>query len=192
MAKTVKKAVVFCEEFAPLLVFFLLNAKGAAWLGRPASDSLFIATAGFMLALGVALMSTFLRGGKLKPATLISAVFVLIFGGLTLFLQNEIFIKAKPTIIYMLFAAILFFGLWRGESYLQKLLGTALPLTQTGWLKLTRRWGYFFIFCAGLNEFVRLNFSTDIWVQVKTFGYLPLTFIFMLAQAPLLAKHAKK
>lgn len=179
----------FLEEFGPLLVFFLLNSKGAALLSRPESESLFIATAGFMLALIVALASTLLRGQKPSTMALVSAGFIMVFGGLTLYLQNETFIKVKPTIVYLLFAGVLTFGLQRGVSYLQKLIGAAIPLNDTGWLILTRRWVYFFIFCAILNEIAWRLLSTDAWVQVKVFGYLPMTFIFMLSQSRLLAQH---
>ena len=111
------------------------------------------------------------------------------FGGLTLFLQDETFIKIKPSLVYVLFAVILSFGLMRGQSYLEMLMGEALKMQQSGWLILTRRWIYFFICLALLNEFIWRNFSTDAWVNFKVFGILPLTFIFMAAQMPLLKRH---
>ena len=179
----------FLEDFGPLLVFFILNARGAEWLGRPQSDALLIATAGFMAALAVSLIVTYARGAKPNNMSLASAGFVFVFGGLTLFLQDETFIKIKPSLVYMLFAAILGFGLARGQSYLQMLMGEALKMPQAGWLVLTKRWIYFFIFLAGLNEFIWRNFSTDAWVNFKVFAILPLTFIFMAAQMPLLKRH---
>jgi intracellular septation protein len=179
----------FLEDFGPLLVFFVLNARGAEWLGRPTSDGLLIATAGFMAALALSLVVTLARGAKPNNMSLASAGFVFVFGGLTLFLQDETFIKIKPTLVYLLFAAILSIGLMRGQSYLQMLMGEALKMNQAGWLALTKRWIYFFICLAVLNEFIWRNFSTDAWVNFKVFAILPLTFIFMGLQMPLLKKH---
>lgn len=179
----------FLEDFGPLLVFFILNARGAAWFDRPATDSLLIATAGFMLAICLSLAFTFLRGAKPNNMTLVSGGFVLLFGGITLVLQDETFIKMKPTLVYLLFAAILGIGLARGQSYLQKLMGNAMRMDTQGWLLLTRRWVMFFIALAVINELIWRSQSTDFWVSFKVFGFLPLTFAFMLAQMPLLKKH---
>lgn len=179
----------FLEDFGPLLVFFILNARGAEWFGRDDSDALLIATAGFMAALALSLVLTFIRGGKPNNMTLASAGFVFVFGGLTLFLQDETFIKLKPTLVYLLFAAILSVGLARRQSYLQMLMGDALHMQTAGWLALTKRWVLFFLFLALLNEVIWRSFSTDVWVNFKVFGILPLTFIFMALQMPLLKKH---
>lgn len=179
----------FLEDFGPLLVFFILNARGADLFDRPESDSLLIATAGFMAALLLSLAFSFMRGAKPNNMSLASAGFVFVFGGLTLFLQDETFIKIKPTLVYILFAAILGFGLARGQSYLQMLMGDALKMDPAGWLVLTRRWVGFFLFLAVLNEIIWRQFSTDFWVNFKVFGILPLTFVFMAAQMPLLKKH---
>ena len=177
------------EELGPLLVFFVLNARGDEWLSLPETQSLFVATGGFMLALGVAIASTYLRGEKPNNMTLASAGFVFVFGSITLFLQDETFIKIKPTLVYCLFAGILTFGLVRGRSYLQMLMGDKLPLGTEGWMVLTRRWTGFFIFLALLNEAVWRTQSTDLWVSFKVFAILPLTIVFMLLQMPLLRKH---
>ncbi len=177
------------EEFGPLAVFFILNSRGAQWFDRPASDALLIATAGFMLAMVAALASTYSRGKKPNNMTLASAGFIFIFGGITLILRDETFIKMKPTLIYILFAMILAIGLLRRQSYLQKLIGTMLPMDDAGWLILTRRWMVFFLCLAALNEIIWRTQTTDFWVSFKVFGILPLTFIFMLLQAPLLKQH---
>ncbi len=176
------------EELGPLLVFFALNARGADWLGMVEDQSLFIATGGFMLALVAAMMSSLLDGRRPNNMTLLSAGFVLIFGTITLVLQNETFIKIKPTLIYLLLAAILAVGLVRQKFYLQMLMGNSLALQPAGWAILTRRWMIFFIALAGLNEFIWRHYSTDVWVNFKVFGILPLSFIFMLAQMPLLKR----
>ena len=177
------------EEFGPLLVFFVLNARGADWFSLPETQSLFIATGGFMAALVVAIASTYARGEKPNNLTLASAGFVLVFGSITLFLQAEMFIKIKPTLVYLLFAPILTFGLMRRRPYLQMLMGHMLPLSSEIWLVLTRRWTIFFVFLALLNEAVWRTQSTDVWVSFKVFAILPLTIGFMVLQMPLLRKH---
>jgi intracellular septation protein len=177
------------EEFAPLATFFVLNSRGPQWFDRPESESLLIATAGFMAAMALALASTYARGAKPNNMTLASAGFIFVFGGITLFLQDETFIKIKPTLVYILFASILGFGLLRGQSYLQRLMGDMLPMEPAGWLVLTRRWVGFFIFLAALNEAVWRTQTTDAWVSFKVFAILPLTFGFMILQMPLLKKH---
>jgi intracellular septation protein len=121
---------------------------------------------------------------------LVSAVVVFAFGGLTLYLQDETFIKLKPTIIYVLFAAVLFGGLFFGHSLLAMVLDSVFHLDDEGWRKLTLRWALFFVAMAVVNELVWRNFSTDAWVTFKTFGFLPLTVLFAVAQTPLLMRHA--
>jgi len=170
------------EEYGPLIVFFALNARGAQWLGMAEDQSLFIATGGFMIAFALSLVSTLLRGSKPNKMTVVSGVFIFGFGGLTLFLQDEMFIKIKPTLIYLLFAAILGFGLLRGRSYLQSLMGEMLPLNDKGWMIMTRRWVGFFIGLALLNEAIWRNLSTDMWVNFKVFGIMPLTILFIAVQ----------
>lgn len=179
------------EDFGPLLIFFVLNSKGAAWFGLPASQSLFIATGGFMVALIVAIVMGLARGRKPSLLTLISAGFVLFFGALTLWLQDETFIKIKPTVVYTLFGAILASGLLRGISYLQRLMDTMLPMSEEGWMILTRRWTIFFFALALINEICWRHLTTDQWVNVKVFGFLGLTIIFTLAQIPLFARYGR-
>ena len=182
-------------ELGPLAVFFFANAKGAQlqeWfpalkaLGAP----IFVATALFMIAIAIALAVSFARDRKLPVMPLISGVVVLVFGGLTLWLKDETFIKMKPTLVNGLFAAILLGGLAFGKPLLGHVFGAAFSLTEAGWVILTRRWGLFFLCLAVLNEVIWRSVSTDTWVDFKVFGIMPLTFAFAIAQAPLLAKYA--
>ena len=189
MSEKQNTGLKLAEELGPLAVFFILNARGPQWFDRPESDGLLIATAGFMLAIGAALISTYARGAKPNNMTLASAGFIFVFGGITLFLQDETFIKMKPTLVYLLFAVILGTGLARGRSYLKNLMGQMLPMDDAGWLTLTQRWTLFFVFLAAVNETVWRTQSTDVWVNFKVFGFLPLTFIFMALQMPLLRRH---
>ena len=122
---------------------------------------------------------------------LVSGVIVLVFGGLTLYLHDETFIKLKPTIVYSLFAVLLAAGLLLKKPVLELLFGSALALTEEGWRKLTLRWTAFFVAMAIVNEFVWRNFSTDAWVSFKAFGFLPLTLLFALAQVPLMQRHGE-
>jgi intracellular septation protein len=131
---------------------------------------------------------------------LITAVIVLIFGSLTLFFHNETLIKIKPTALYILFAAALFVGLWLKKPLLKILFDGALHVTEEGWRGLTWRWAFFFLALAVLNEIVwrgaalylPATEATDLWVKFKTFGFLPLTLLFALAQAPLIMKYESK
>ena len=139
-----------------------------------------------MVALGIGYALT--RHLPLMP--LITAIIVIVFGGLTLFLQNETFIKLKPTIIYVLFGAALLIGLAFGKPLLGLVFDSVFHLTDEGWRKLTLRWALFFLALAVLNEIVWRTQSTDTWVTFKVFGVVPLTFVFAAFQYPLLQKYA--
>lgn len=166
-------------EYGPLAVFFAVYfAEGL----MPATAALLVATT---IALGLSFF--ILRRVPMMP--LITAAVVGIFGGLTLWLQDETFIKMKPTIVNAIFAAILLGGLATRRMLLKFVLGTALSMSETGWRKLTLRCGLFFAAMALLNELVWRTQSTDFWVTFKVFGLIGLTFAFMLAQAPLIARY---
>jgi len=169
----------FALDLGPLVLFFLANAR---W-------DIFAATGVFMAAVVVSLAVTYALIRKIAMMPLVSAVVVMVFGGMTIWLQNEIFIKLKPTIVYALFAAVLLGGLVFGRPLLAPVLDSVFHLTEEGWRKLTLRWGIFFVVMAVLNETVWRSVSTDAWVAFKTFGFLPLTVVFALAQAPLIARH---
>ena len=169
----------FVIELGPLLVFFAANAAAG----------IYAATGAFMAATLISLGFAQWRYGKLPVMPLVSGVVVLIFGTLTLYLRDETFIKIKPTLVYLIFAAVLGAGYLMKKPLLELLLGSTLRLQEEGWRKLTIRWTLFFVAMALINEIVWRNFSTDIWVSFKAFGFLPLTFIFAFAQLPLLQRY---
>jgi intracellular septation protein len=167
-------------EMGPLLLFFVLNQR----------TDLFTATGAFVVATVVALAVHYVLVRKLPVMPLVSGVVVVVFGGLTLYLHDETFIKVKPTIVNTLFGTALLAGLWRGRIFLRYVLDSVFELTDEGWRKLTLRWGLFFLFLALVNEVVWRTQSTDFWVNFKVFGLMPLTMVFAVAQAPLLSRHA--
>lgn len=193
-------------DIGPLAVFFLSFRYARPLLENPTvhgllepltgaaalagqSGPLFVATAFFMVAVLIALKVSWWKTRHIPRMTLVTAVVVAVFGGLTLWLQDETFIKMKPTLVYGVFALILGFGLMRGRSYLKSLMGMAMPLDDAGWLIFTRRWVWFFVGMALLNEAVWRSQPTETWVAFKTFAALPLTLLFLAFQWPLLKRH---
>jgi intracellular septation protein len=166
-------------ELGPLLIFFAVNAAAGIFAG----------TGAFMAAMVVSLGVAWWRYHKVPVMPLVSAVIVLAFGGLTLYLHDDTFIKLKPTIVYAMFAVLLAAGLLTRKPVLELLFGPVFNLTDEGWRKLTLRWAIFFVAMAVLNEFVWRNFSTDTWVSFKAFGFLPLTFLFAMGQVPLMQRY---
>ncbi len=138
----------------------------------------------------MALAVSFALTRRLPIMPLVTGIVVLIFGGLTLALQDETFIKMKPTIVNVLFGSTLLGGLLFGRSLLGYVFDSVFRLDDEGWRKLTFRWGIFFFVLAVLNEIVWRNFSDDVWVNFKVFGIMPLTIVFTLAQMPLIQRHA--
>lgn len=166
-------------DLGPLAIFFLTLLKAG----------IFAATAAFMVAVVVALAIGFIKEHRVSPMPLISAAVVLVFGGLTLYLRNDIFIKIKPTIVYIIFAAILAGGLATGRTFIKTLFDHAIHLNDEGWRKLTYRWIGFFIAMACINEIVWRNFSQEIWAGFKLLGAIPLTLLFAIAQTPLMLRY---
>ena len=182
-------------ELGPLLVFFFANARGEWLVERfPAlaafGGPIFIATALFMIATAIALAVSWSLIRTLPMMPLVSGVVVFVFGGLTLWLQDDVFIKMKPTIINTLFGAVLLGGLWFGKSLLGYVFDSAFSLDAEGWRKLTLRWGLFFLFLAIVNEIVWRSFSTDTWVAFKVWGIMPITILFTFSQMPLIMRHS--
>jgi intracellular septation protein len=188
-------------DLGPLLLFFFANSRPqlfapvlapflpAAVMSGPHAG-IFAATAVFIPAVLAALAVGYALTRHLPLMPLITAVIVVVFGGLTLALQNETFIKLKPTIIYVLFGATLLGGLAFGKPLLGLVFDSVFRLTDEGWRKLTLRWALFFLALAVLNEIVWRTQSTDTWVTFKVFGVLPLTFLFAALQYPLMTRHA--
>lgn len=166
-------------EAGPLLVFFVANAQYGILPG----------TTAFVIATVIALALSWVLAKTIPTLPLVSGVFVLVFGGLTIALEDDLFIKLKPTLVNILFAGALTFGLATKRNFLKLVFGHAFSLDDEGWRKLTVRWAVFFVVLAALNEVVWRNFDTDTWVSFKVFGILPLTLVFSLTQLPLLMKH---
>jgi intracellular septation protein len=182
-------------ELGPLVVFFFANARGEQIAASfPALGALggpiFVATALFIIATAIALAVSLALTRRLPVMPFVTGIVVLVFGGLTLWLQDDVFIKMKPTIVNVLFGTILLGGLWFGRPLLGYVFDSVFRLTDEGWRKLTFRWGLFFFVLAALNEVVWRGFSTDVWVSFKVFGIMPLTVVFTLTQMPLIQRHA--
>jgi intracellular septation protein len=173
-------------DLGPLLVFFVVNFLAPV----PAALKIFVATGAFMVAMIAAMLFSAIRYRQISPLLWFSGVMVVILGGLTIWLHNEMFIKMKPTIYYALVAGLLAFGLVTGRPLLQRVLGSTYPgLDESGWTKLTRNWAIFFAFMAVLNEAVWRNSTTSFWIGFKIWGAIPLTFLFAAANIPMLLKH---
>jgi intracellular septation protein len=167
-------------DLGPLALFFFANSR----------YGIFVATATFMIAVLAALAVSYILTRHFPIMTVVTAIIVVVFGGLTLFLHDATFIKVKPTIIYALFGAVLIGGLMFNKPLLGVVFDSMFNLTEEGWRKLTLRWAVFFLVLAVLNEIVWRNTSTNVWVDFKVFGVMPLTFLFGALQMPLLKKYA--
>ena len=173
-------------DVGPLLVFFAVNFLAPV----PGPGKIFVATGAFMAAMIAAMIFSYARYRTISPLLWFSGVMVVILGGITIWLHDESFIKMKPTIYYTFVAALLGFGLYTGRPLLKMVLGSSYPgLDEDGWRKLTRNWALFFLVMAIVNEAVWRNSTTDFWVSFKLWGAIPLTFLFAIANVPMLLKH---
>ena len=188
-------------DMGPLILFFVANSRPALFMpligpllpeavATGERAGIFAATAVFMVAILIVLVVSYALTHHLPVMALITAVVVVVFGSLTLVLQDETFIKMKPTIIYVLFGGILLGGLVFNKPLLAVVFGQVFDLNEEGWRKLTLRWAIFFLALAVLNEIIWRTQTTDFWVSFKVFGVVPLTFVFAAFQYPLLQRHA--
>ena len=166
-------------DIGPLAVFFIFYSRG----------NLQSAILPLMIATIIAVLISYILEKKIPIMPTVGAAIILVFGGLTIYFDNEVFFKMKPTIINLLFAAILYGGEITKKPLLKYLLGSTLKLQHEGWGILTKRWISFFIFLAILNEIIWRTQSTDLWVNFKVFGILPITFIFTMTQISLIKKY---
>lgn len=190
MTKSQKKSgdttAKFLYDYLPLIVFF------ACYKLAKTPDPLITATIYMIITTFIALIVSYFLTKKIPMVALASGIVLGIFGGMTILFKNEIFIKTKPTIINLLFAAILFYGYFAKKPLLSYLLEGQVKMSNQAWLTLSMRWGLFFICLAGLNEIIWRNFSTDFWVQFKVFGMMPISMIFTISQVPFMIREIKK
>lgn len=184
----------FLLELGPIILFVASYNFGDRLislfnLGEPFSRPIFLATAVIMVATLLSIIVSWNITKTLPAMPIVTAVVVSVFGGLTLYLQDDLFIKLKPTIVNCLFGATLVGGMLLGKSFLKVVMGPAFELDEDGWNKLTWRWGFFFFFLAVVNEVVWRNFSEAFWVGFKFWGMTGLTMLFVASQVPLMMKH---
>jgi intracellular septation protein len=177
-----KSFVKFVTDFGPLLVFLFFYYNG--------NKNLIVAIPPFIIATLIALIVVWLLEKRIPMVPLIGGILISLFGGLTIYFDNPIFIYIKPTIINILFGLTLLFGKYfTKEPILKKILGRSLALSNEGWILLNKRWVFFFFSLAILNEFVWRTQSEEVWVNFKVWGILPITFIFTIFQISLINKY---
>lgn len=180
-------------DYGPVLVFFLvyrLNSPSDHNNSVAEVMAVIMGTASFMVAAVIALLVSKWKLGRVSPMLWLSTGLIVVFGGLTILLQDKVFIQIKPTAIYLLFGAALLIGAWRGKALLKILLEAAFEgLDNEGWMKLSVRWGWFFLALAALNEGLRHSLDFGDWIAAKLWLFLPLSFLFTFAQLPMLLKH---
>ena len=177
-----KSFIKFITDFGPLLIFFTFYYRS--------EKNLIIAIPPFIVATIIAIAVVWFLEKKIPMVPLLGGIFITLFGGLTIYFDNPIFIYIKPTIINILFGCGLLVGkFFTDEPLLKKMLGNSLSLTEEGWKVLNSRWIYFFFGLALLNEIIWRTQSEEFWVNFKVWGILPITFIFTIIQVPLINKH---
>ncbi len=177
-----KSFLKFIADFGPLFIFFTIYYKSG--------NNLSVAIPPLIIATAVAVIAFYFIEKKIPYVPLIGGVVISLFGGLTLYFNNPVFLYMKPTIINVIFAATLILGrIFFNKNFLKFFFKTAFQLDEFGWDKLNFRWAYFFIFLAFLNEIVWRTQPEATWVNFKVWGILPLTFIFTAFQLPMINKH---
>ena len=168
-------------EFFPLIVFFVVYYRS--------DKDLYLSITAVIIATLISLVALYIKERKISTMMLVSTVILVVFGGLSIFLKNDIFFKMKPTIINALFAIILIGSTFFNKPVLKMLLNSSMKLTDQGWSLMNKLWSGFFIFLALLNEIVWRTQTTDVWVNFKVFGIMGITIVFTIIQIPLLKKH---
>jgi intracellular septation protein len=177
-----KSFVKFATDFGPLAVFFFFYYNG--------DKNLKIAIPPFIIATLIALIIVWMLEKKIPMVPLISGILITLFGGLTIYFDNPIFLYMKPTIINIFFGFALLFGKYfTNEPVLKKIMGKSIMLSDIGWYLLNKRWMFFFFTMAILNEFVWRTQTEEFWVNFKVWGLLPITFIFTAFQISLINKY---
>jgi len=190
--KKINPIVKLALELGPIILFFVaytkMKANTYSILGRD-YEGFIVVTAIFIPVLLIATGILWALTGKLSKMQIMTAVLVVVFGGLSVWLNDDRFFKMKPTMIYLFFGGALGFGLLRGQSYLKSMMEGAMPLSDQGWMILTKRICFFFLTLAVVNEVVWRTMSTDAWVNFKTFGLTAAVFVFFMTQGGLMAKY---
>jgi intracellular septation protein len=190
-AKKPSGTLSFALDFGPLLLFFVASKLGSS-KDDPTQGAI-VGTATFMIAIIVAVIISKVKIGKISPMLKLTAALGVFFGALTIWFHDERFIQIKPTIIYAFFALLLLAGWARGKAMLKYVLEHAYDgLNDTGWLKLSLSWGLFFTALAVANEAMRAFVSFDTWLSLKVWGVTALTFLFAMANIPMLMRHGLK
>lgn len=172
-------------DFGPLIVFFVTYKIAGSGL-----HGILVATGAFMAAIIISSTAALIVFRRLTPMLWLSAILILSFGAITLYLRDPRFIQMKPTIYYVLLAGLLFAGLLRRKPLLRWLFGPVFPgLTEEGWLKLSRNWGIFFVALAIANEVLRATVDFDTWLTLKVWGVTIVSFVFAMANMPMLLRH---
>ncbi len=193
--KKIKPWVKLALELGPIILFFVGYGRLKEMtftIGGVDYEGFIVATAMFIPLLAFTTWLLYYLTGRISKAQIMTLVLVVVFGGLTVWFNDERFFKMKPTMIYLLFGGLLGFGLMRGRSYMKVIMEEAMPLDHEGWMILTRRTCFFFLGLALANEVVWRTMSTDAWVSFKTFGLTGAVFVFFMAQGKLIDAHAPK
>lgn len=187
--ETEKKSNGFLFDILPLAAFFIAYKFAHRVFGNPEDKNLIYATGVLMVATIIAVAYKWYKERKVATMPLVTVGLLMVFGGLTIYFDNDLFIKIKPTILNLLFATVLLGGLLFKKNLISALMGSVLNLEDRGWYKLTLMWGIYFIALAGLNEYVWRNYSQDAWVNFKLFGMTPLSIVFSIVSILAVSKH---